>query len=106
MISRRSLLAGSLAAPLVANAAARARAVADIDVAIIGAGAAGLHAARHARAQGLTARIFEARTRVGGVFLPIPASARISRPGFLCPLVGDQSLDQHCQVARRGDYQR
>ncbi len=32
MISRRSLLAGSLAAPLVANAAARARAVADIDV--------------------------------------------------------------------------
>jgi monoamine oxidase len=66
MISRRSLLAGSLAAPFLANASARAQAVADVDVAIIGAGAAGLHAAQRARAQGLTARIFEARNRVGG----------------------------------------
>ncbi|MCU0818516.1 MAG: FAD-dependent oxidoreductase [Beijerinckiaceae bacterium] len=66
MISRRSLLAGSLAAPFLAHASARAQVNADIDVAIIGAGAAGLHAAQQARAQGLTARIFEARNRVGG----------------------------------------
>ncbi|PPD14589.1 MAG: amine oxidase [Methylobacterium sp.] len=66
MISRRAVLAGTLSAPFVANIAARAQGAADIDVAIIGAGAAGIHAARQARAAGLTARIFEARSRVGG----------------------------------------
>ncbi|MCA3630988.1 MAG: NAD(P)-binding protein, partial [Methylobacterium sp.] len=66
MISRRALLAGSLAAPFVANAAARAQGLALLDVAIIGAGAAGLHAAHRARSRGLTARIFEASPRVGG----------------------------------------
>lgn len=66
MTNRRQFLAGSLAAPLLMNASARAQALADIDVAVIGAGAAGLHAAHRARAQGLTARIFEARARVGG----------------------------------------
>ncbi|MCA3640937.1 MAG: FAD-dependent oxidoreductase [Methylobacterium sp.] len=66
MISRRNLLAASLASPFVANAAARAQAAAVLDVAIIGAGAAGLHAAHRARSRGLTARIFEASPRVGG----------------------------------------
>lgn len=66
MTSRRQFLAGSLAAPFLLNARARAQVLADIDVAIIGAGAAGLHAAHQAKAQGLSARIFEARPRVGG----------------------------------------
>lgn len=66
MTNRRQFLAGSLAAPFLMNASARAQALADIDVAIIGAGAAGLHAAHRAKEQGLTARIFEARQRVGG----------------------------------------
>jgi monoamine oxidase len=66
MISRRALLAGSMAAPFLANTVARAQGAADIDVAIIGAGAAGLHAAHRAKALGLSARIFEARARVGG----------------------------------------
>jgi monoamine oxidase len=66
MTNRRQFLAGSIAAPFLLNASARAQTASDIDVAIVGAGAAGLHAAHRARAQGLSARIFEARNRVGG----------------------------------------
>jgi monoamine oxidase len=66
MLTRRVLSASLLAAPFLANASARAQTSADIDIAIIGAGAAGLAAAHAARARGLTARIFEARDRVGG----------------------------------------
>jgi monoamine oxidase len=66
MISRRSFAAGSLAAPFLLNAAARAQAVADLDLAIVGAGAAGIVAAQRARAKGLKAKIFEAQGRLGG----------------------------------------
>lgn len=66
MPSRRSFLSSLVAAPFVLNAALRAQAQADLDVAIIGAGAAGLVAAHAAREKGLSARIFEARNRVGG----------------------------------------
>jgi monoamine oxidase len=66
MTNRRQFLAGAIASPFLMNASARAQALADVDVAIIGAGAAGLHAAHTAKAQGLSARIFEARSRVGG----------------------------------------
>lgn len=66
MISRRIFASSLIAAPYVANLSARAQARADVDVAIIGAGAAGLVAAHRAREMGLSARIFEARTRVGG----------------------------------------
>lgn len=62
--SRRFVLAGLVAAPAL-HAAGRARA-ADLDVAIVGAGAAGLVAAHRARERKLSARIFEARNRVGG----------------------------------------
>jgi monoamine oxidase len=57
---------GLIAAPALITGRARAEAAADIDIAIIGAGAAGLVAAKRAREKGLTARIFEARGRVGG----------------------------------------
>ncbi|CAN1552502.1 probable polyamine oxidase [Rhabdaerophilaceae bacterium] len=66
MTHRRQFLIAGLAAPFVLRGAALAQSRADIDVAIVGAGAAGLHAAHRARALGLTSRIFEARQRVGG----------------------------------------
>lgn len=66
MITRRAFHSGLIAAPFVLGAASRALASADIDVAIVGGGAAGLMAAQRAREKGFTARIFEARNRVGG----------------------------------------
>ncbi|MCZ8377143.1 MAG: FAD-dependent oxidoreductase [Beijerinckiaceae bacterium] len=61
-----SLAAGSLAAPAVLSSPARAQARADLDLAIVGAGAAGLVAAHRAREKKLTAKIFEAQGRIGG----------------------------------------
>lgn len=66
MITRRAFNAGLVAAPAVLGSSARAALRADFDVAIIGAGAAGLAAAHRARELGLKARVFEARGRVGG----------------------------------------
>lgn len=66
MISRRHFAAGTLAAPFVLNASARAQVAADLDIAIIGGGAAGIVAAQRAREKKLTARIFEAQGRLGG----------------------------------------
>lgn len=40
----------------------------DVDVAIIGAGVAGLVALHHLRGQGLRCRVFEAGTGVGGTW--------------------------------------
>jgi len=66
MISRRHFSAGALAAPFVLSSAARGQVQADIDLAIVGAGAAGLVAAHRAREKKLTTKIFEAQNRVGG----------------------------------------
>ena len=66
MITRRDFAASGVAVPFILSAGSRAQAQANIDIAIIGAGAAGLVAAHHARAHGLSARIFEANHRVGG----------------------------------------
>lgn len=52
--------------PAIRRSAAQAQVAADLDVAIIGAGAAGIVAAQRAREKKLIARIFEARDRVGG----------------------------------------
>lgn len=62
VLSRREVVTGLLATPLILRAAAHE----DTDVAIIGAGAAGMAAARQLQASGLRAVIFEARNRVGG----------------------------------------
>ncbi len=64
-LNRRSFLAGSAA--LVAAPAVRVKAAtADVDVAIIGAGAAGIAAARRVAAAKRSYRLIEAGPRVGG----------------------------------------
>jgi len=64
-LSRRSFFAGSTAALAVPVLRASAQA-ADVDVAIVGAGAAGIAAARHALAAKARVAIFEASARIGG----------------------------------------
>jgi len=64
-LSRRSFLAAS-AALVAAPAVVRAQGAADADVAIIGAGAAGIAAARRIAAANRRYVLFEASNRVGG----------------------------------------
>lgn len=66
MLHRRSLLAGLLAAPALLGNTARAEVTADVDVVIVGAGAAGISAAKALRRHGRSAVIIEARDRTGG----------------------------------------
>ncbi|TGE00780.1 flavin monoamine oxidase family protein [Methylobacterium nonmethylotrophicum] len=61
-LSRRSLLAGAA----ILAASTKARAAADADVAVIGAGAAGLAAAAAIRRGGHSVVVLEARDRIGG----------------------------------------
>src|SRR5918912_2038591 len=61
-ISRRALLGGILAVPALAGRAAAA----DVDVAIVGAGAAGLAAAKELRRAAKSFVVLEARSRIGG----------------------------------------
>ena len=60
--SRRGFLAGAASLAL----APRLRAATDIDVAVVGAGAAGLAAARQLRQAGRSFVVLEARARIGG----------------------------------------
>lgn len=74
-LSRRGFLGGAVAA-----SAGRAAASADLDVVIVGAGAAGLAAAKRLRRAGRTVAVLEARSRIGGraftdVSLGIPFDA-------------------------------
>jgi monoamine oxidase len=64
MIARRKLLQGVCGFPFVVRAADAV--VAELDVAIIGAGPAGIGAGRTLAAAGRQFRIFEARSRPGG----------------------------------------
>jgi len=64
--SRRGFLAGSSAAILAGAAPARARGRTEAEVAVIGAGLAGLHAARACEAAGLRVVVLEAERRIGG----------------------------------------
>jgi monoamine oxidase len=65
MLHRRSLLTGLTAAAALVATRRRAFA-ADVDVAIVGAGAAGLSAAKELRKHGRSFIIVEARSRLGG----------------------------------------
>jgi monoamine oxidase len=64
-LSRRSFLAGS-SALLAAPALRASKADFDVDLVIVGAGAAGIAAARRARAAKARVALFEASNRIGG----------------------------------------
>lgn len=53
----------------------------DTDILVIGAGAAGLAAARHAAANGLSVMLLEARNRIGGRVAEAPASSGFAELG-------------------------
>ena len=94
-LSRRSFLAGSTAL-MAAPALRPARAQASVDAVVVGAGAAGIAAARHLRAGKARVTVFEASARVGGrcvtdtasLGLPFDLGAHWIREPGSNPLVG------------------
>lgn len=64
LLDRRAVITGIIASASAFSA--RAGTITDTDVIIIGAGFAGISAARHLKASGVRAIILEARDRVGG----------------------------------------
>jgi monoamine oxidase len=69
LLSRRQVLAGMAAAGALAAMSRRAEAApkkSPIDVAVVGAGLAGLACADRLRTRGVTATVYEAASRVGG----------------------------------------
>ncbi|CAN7164281.1 NAD(P)/FAD-dependent oxidoreductase [Bosea sp. LjRoot9] len=66
MLDRRSLLVGASAMAATLAGTGRNASAADVDVVIIGAGAAGIAAAHGLKAAGRTVILLEARNRIGG----------------------------------------
>jgi len=66
MLDRRTLLTGGSALAATLAMTGRHAFAADVDVVVIGAGAAGIAAAHNLRAAGRKAIILEARSRIGG----------------------------------------
>jgi monoamine oxidase len=71
MWSRRSVLAGSSAAIVTGTAPRSAWSKTEVDVAVIGAGLAGLYATHRLELEGLKCAIIEADNRVGGRLLSL-----------------------------------
>ncbi|HVW80489.1 MAG TPA: FAD-dependent oxidoreductase [Mycobacteriales bacterium] len=102
-VSRRQLLAGTAAAaaagaamPSVATAAtAAAKPRRNVDVIVVGAGLAGLSAARHLVAAGHSVAVLEARDRVGGRTLnhPLPHGETVEVGGEFVGPTQDFALD-------------
>ena len=69
--------------------------VVDVDVAVIGAGLAGLMAAREVVAAGLTVRVFEARERVGGRLWNVDLS--LASPGTSCDALMMAASSKDCK---------
>ncbi len=80
MISRRKLIYGSLYASLTLNAR-KSSASRNYDVAIIGAGLSGLHAATIFEKQGMKVTVIEARNRVGGRVLTLDDKEEMPESG-------------------------
>ncbi len=66
MFSRRHILAGSLASAALLAGARRQAYATDVDVVVVGAGAAGISAARELMTLGRKVVVLEARDRLGG----------------------------------------
>jgi monoamine oxidase len=103
---RRLLLAGSLGV-LAAPAAA-----AEPDVAIVGAGVAGLAAARALMAAGKTVQVIEARERIGGraftdsgLGFPFDHGAQFLEAGALDKALGGKRMTQSRQALALGSKQ-
>ncbi len=94
------LCSRSLAAPFLLNAAARAQAVADLDLAIIGAARPEIVAAHRARAKGLKAKVFEAQGRLGGrVYTDETLGAGFEAGAFYIHF-GERNPARHCRTAQ------
>ena len=79
----------------------------DVDVIVVGAGAAGLAAMRTLLAAGCRAIALEARDRIGGRVWTDPTLRPALRPGRLVhPCRAHQSLDHDCQTPAGGDRDR
>jgi monoamine oxidase len=101
-LGRRPLLAGSVAAGFVQPARA-----ADLDVAVIGAGAAGFAAAQSLMAQRKSVAVLEARERTGGrVFTDSSPGIPFDHGAPTRPLPAGMSLMIEGKEISHEDYQR
>ncbi len=82
-LSRRALLAGAFTLSPLARALGQVPASGQVDVVIVGAGAAGIAAARKVAAAGRSYALIEASKRVGG--RPSPTPPPSASPGIWGP---------------------
>ena len=96
-LSRRSFLAGS-AVSLAAGPALAQRARGDVDCIIVGAGAAGIAAARRLSAAGKSFTLVEATRQIGGRCIAETRSFGVpfDRGRAFHLYAGQQSADQAC----------